>query len=47
LAKLGTAARISFDDPDAQIHIETIDGRAGLSLWTRDDFAQHPFLSKG
>jgi tRNA(Ser,Leu) C12 N-acetylase TAN1 len=46
LAKLGASGRISFEDPDALIHIETIDGRAGLALWTRDDFSQHPLLAK-
>lgn len=36
--------RISFADPDAVIHIETIDGRAGMSLWTREQVRQYPFL---
>jgi len=38
------AGRIAFDDPDAVIQIETIDGRAGMSLWTREEMRQHPFL---
>jgi hypothetical protein len=38
------ACRIAFDDPDAVIQIETIDGRAGMSLWMREEMRQHPFL---
>ena len=41
----GTFGRISFDDPDAIIDVETVGGRAGLSLWTRDDLARHAFLN--
>jgi tRNA(Ser,Leu) C12 N-acetylase TAN1 len=44
LASLGASARISFEDPDAVIQIETINGRAGLSLWTREDLRRHPFI---
>jgi len=44
LASAGTPGRIAFDDPDAIIQIETIDGRAGMSLWTRDDLRRFPFL---
>jgi tRNA(Ser,Leu) C12 N-acetylase TAN1 len=44
LAALQDAGRIDFADPDAVIQIETIDGRAGMSLWTRDDMRLHPFL---
>jgi tRNA(Ser,Leu) C12 N-acetylase TAN1 len=40
----GTAAHISFTDPDAVIVIDTIDDRAGLALWTRDDLARHRLL---
>lgn len=35
---------IDFADPDAVIQVETIDGRAGMSLWSREDMRQHPFL---
>ena len=38
------AGRIDFADPDAVIQVETIDGRAGLSLWTREDRCRYPFL---
>jgi tRNA(Ser,Leu) C12 N-acetylase TAN1 len=43
-AGIGTPARISFDDPDDVIQIETIDGRAGVSLWTREDRRRLLFL---
>lgn len=47
LAKLaddGAPGRILFDDPDAVIDVETVDDRAGLSFWTRDDLDRYPFL---
>lgn len=40
----GTAGRISFDDPDAIIAVETVGGHAGLSLWSRDDLRRYPLL---
>jgi tRNA(Ser,Leu) C12 N-acetylase TAN1 len=43
-AKLGTPGKISFTDPDAVIAIDTIDDRAGLALWTREDLAHHRLL---
>jgi tRNA(Ser,Leu) C12 N-acetylase TAN1 len=46
LAALGTFGRIGFEDPDAVIQIETIDGRAGMSLWTRDELRHCPFLGR-
>jgi len=39
----GTPGRIDFEDPDAVIDIETLDNRAGLSLWTREDLEGHPW----
>ena len=42
--KLGTPAKLSFTDPDVVITIDTIDNRAGLALWTRDDLSQHRLL---
>ena len=36
--------RISFEDPDIIIDVETAGDRAGLSLWTRDDLERYPFL---
>ena len=44
LQQAGTPGRLSFSDPDAVIVIDTIDDRAGLSLWTRDDLARHRLL---
>jgi tRNA(Ser,Leu) C12 N-acetylase TAN1 len=43
-AKAGTPAKVSFSDPDAVIAIDTIDDRAGLALWTREDLARHRLL---
>lgn len=42
--KLGVPGKLSFTDPDAVIAIDTIDDRAGVALWTRDDLAQHRLL---
>jgi tRNA(Ser,Leu) C12 N-acetylase TAN1 len=44
LAKAGTPGHVSFSDPDAVIPIDTIDDRAGVSLWTREDLARHRLL---
>jgi tRNA(Ser,Leu) C12 N-acetylase TAN1 len=44
LAVLQGAGHVAFTDPDAIIQIETIDGRAGMSLRTRDDIRRFPFL---
>ena len=44
LADAGTPGRIRFADPDRVIQIETVDGRAGMSLWSREDMQRHPFL---
>ncbi|UCH75540.1 MAG: hypothetical protein JSU82_06835 [Rhodospirillales bacterium] len=40
----GAPGCINFDDPDAVIDIETVDNRAGLSCWTREDLQRYPFL---
>jgi tRNA(Ser,Leu) C12 N-acetylase TAN1 len=40
----GAPGRISFTDPDAILQIETIDGRAGISLWRREELQRYPFL---
>jgi tRNA(Ser,Leu) C12 N-acetylase TAN1 len=45
IAVTGQPARVSFDDPDAIVLIETIGGRAGVALLTRDDYRQHPLLA--
>jgi len=43
-AAAGAPCRISYTDPDAVIAIDTVDDRAGVSLWTRDDLARHRLL---
>jgi tRNA(Ser,Leu) C12 N-acetylase TAN1 len=40
----GAPARIAFTDPDAVIAVDTIDDRAGVALWTREDLARHRLL---
>ncbi len=37
LSAAGTPGHIGFDEADFVIHIETVDHRAGLSLWSRED----------
>jgi tRNA(Ser,Leu) C12 N-acetylase TAN1 len=44
LEALGNPGRIAFTDPDTVLQIETIDGRAGMSLWRREDLQRYPFL---
>ncbi len=44
LEAAGTPGRAEFDDPDVIVSIETIDHRASLSLWTRDQRQRMPFL---
>jgi tRNA(Ser,Leu) C12 N-acetylase TAN1 len=36
--------RISFEDPDFIVSVETVGQRAGLSCWSREDRARYPFL---
>ena len=43
-AAAGAPCRISFSDPDAVIAIDTVDDRAGVGLWTREDLARHRLL---
>ena len=42
--KAGAPARVSFTDPDVVIAIDSVDDRAGVALWTRDDLAHHRLL---
>ncbi len=42
----GAPARISFDDPDLVIAVETIRGWAGMALWTREQLERHPLLAR-
>jgi len=43
-AASGTPCRISYTDPDAVIAIDTVDDRAGVALWAREDLAHHRLL---
>jgi tRNA(Ser,Leu) C12 N-acetylase TAN1 len=40
----GTPGKISFTDPDVVIAIDTIDDRAGMALWTRENLTRHRLL---
>jgi tRNA(Ser,Leu) C12 N-acetylase TAN1 len=40
----GSPASMSFTDPDAMITVDTIDDRAGVGLWTREDLRHHRLL---
>ena len=44
LEQVGTPGRITFDDPDAIISVETVGYRAGLSFWRRTDLTRYSFL---
>jgi tRNA(Ser,Leu) C12 N-acetylase TAN1 len=44
LAQTGRPGQITFADPDAIIALETVDCRAGLALWRREDVQRYPFL---
>jgi len=43
-ALAGAPGTVSFSDPDAVIAIDTIDDRAGLGFWSREDLARHRLL---
>ena len=45
LEKAGSKGKITFEDPDAIIAIETLGPRAGLALWTREDLIRYPLLN--
>jgi len=42
--KAGMPGKISFTDPDVVIAIDTVDNRAGLGLWTREELARYHVL---
>jgi tRNA(Ser,Leu) C12 N-acetylase TAN1 len=44
LEQSGTPARITFDDPDVVVTLETLGPRCGLSLWTREELRRYPLL---
>jgi len=40
----GMPGRLSFRDPDVVVAIDTVDDRAGMALWTREDLERHRLL---
>jgi tRNA(Ser,Leu) C12 N-acetylase TAN1 len=44
LMAAGGPGRISFEDPDCVLLIETVGQRGGLALWRREDLKSYPFL---
>jgi len=44
LKNAGLPGRMSFENPDAIIVVETVGPRAGLSFWEREDMQRYPFL---
>jgi len=40
----GMPGRVTFEDPDAILAIETLGSRAVLSLWTREELRRYPLL---
>jgi tRNA(Ser,Leu) C12 N-acetylase TAN1 len=44
LAEAGRPGRVTFEDPDVILAVETVAQRAGLSLWPREDRLRYPFV---
>jgi tRNA(Ser,Leu) C12 N-acetylase TAN1 len=44
LVKIGNPGRITFEDPDAILVVETVGQQAGISCWTREDLQRYPLL---
>ena len=44
LEKAGNPGKITFEDPDAIVVVETVGQQAGLSCWTREDWQDYPLL---
>ena len=44
---IGRPASIAFTDPDVIVAVDTIDNRAGLALWTRDELRCYEVLRPG
>jgi tRNA(Ser,Leu) C12 N-acetylase TAN1 len=40
----GVPSKIAFADPDAVVAIDTVDDRAGIALWMREDLEKHRLL---
>ena len=45
LDEAGTPARVTFEDPDAIVLVETLGQHAGLALLTREDLRRYPFIN--
>ena len=44
LRDAGAPGRLSFEDPDAVVTVETVGAQAGTSVWSREEVHHHPFL---
>jgi tRNA(Ser,Leu) C12 N-acetylase TAN1 len=44
LREEGSPGRLSFEEPDAVVTVETVGTQAGTSVWTREEVHRHPFL---
>jgi tRNA(Ser,Leu) C12 N-acetylase TAN1 len=44
LERTGAPGRITFDDPDVIVAVDTVGTRGGLSRWTRDELKSFPHL---
>ncbi len=44
LERRGTPGRVTFDDADAIVVIETLGHHAGIALWSRDEIRRWPLL---
>jgi tRNA(Ser,Leu) C12 N-acetylase TAN1 len=44
LEKRGAPGRLSFDDPDVIVALETLDNWGGISAWSREDLRRYPLL---
>ena len=40
-----SSGRVTFDDPDAIVTVETVGQRAGLACWSRKERQRYPFLN--
>ena len=47
LDKLGNSGKITFEDPDYIVAVQSIGTKAGLSLWSREDLHRYEFLKLG
>ena len=47
LSSSGASARVTFDDPDAVLAVDSVGDRAGMTLWTREDLRRYSFLGLG